>query len=259
MPISVAPPPAPKPPPPELDDDRGALIPEGFDPAPGEPSGEYRAVRGAPQTSPSQRLTQPPVGRRSSAPETVLVTRVSPAAAPARKPVPMPSAYADRVPPRGSLPLLSIRVIGVAGFALGVALAAAFMIARGPVESFEPSPVALIANPPAAPAGVPLVPDAVAPKAEPESPHASREAAAPRALPLPTGKPAAAAPARITVSINATPWAIVSIDGREVGETPLAGIELAPGRHAFSARMADGTTREQLIDVNSAHAAVVFQ
>jgi PEGA domain len=34
-----------------------------------------------------------------------------------------------------------------------------------------------------------------------------------------------------TMSINATPWATVSIDGREVGETPLGGLEVAAGPH----------------------------
>ena len=53
--------------------------------------------------------------------------------------------------------------------------------------------------------------------------------------------PAAAPRARVAVSINATPWAIVRVDGREVGETPLAGIELEPGPHVFEARMPDGT------------------
>jgi hypothetical protein len=96
------------------------------------------------------------------------------------------------------------------------------------------------------------------PKPAPEPPreraHPTHEAAAP-----PAEKAVAAAPARVAVSINATPWAIVRVDGREVGETPLAGIELEPGPHVFSARMPDGTMREQLVDVDGAHTTVVFQ
>jgi hypothetical protein len=33
------------------------------------------------------------------------------------------------------------------------------------------------------------------------------------------------------LSINAVPWAAVSIDGREIGETPLGGVELSAGPH----------------------------
>jgi hypothetical protein len=34
-----------------------------------------------------------------------------------------------------------------------------------------------------------------------------------------------------TLSINAVPWATVSVDGRVVGETPLGGVEFSPGPH----------------------------
>jgi eukaryotic-like serine/threonine-protein kinase len=34
-----------------------------------------------------------------------------------------------------------------------------------------------------------------------------------------------------TLSINAVPWATVSVDGREVGETPLGAVELSAGPH----------------------------
>ena len=33
------------------------------------------------------------------------------------------------------------------------------------------------------------------------------------------------------LNVNAQPWATVSIDGREIGETPLANIELSIGPH----------------------------
>jgi hypothetical protein len=61
------------------------------------------------------------------------------------------------------------------------------------------------------------------------------------------------------VSINATPWAIVRVDGRELGETPLAGIELEPGPHIFQARMPDGSTREQTVEVTAERVTVVFE
>jgi hypothetical protein len=55
----------------------------------------------------------------------------------------------------------------------------------------------------------------------------------------PTPQPASAEP-RFTVHLNATPWAEIELDGRPLGVTPLAAIEVEPGRHRFRARMADG-------------------
>jgi hypothetical protein len=106
---------------------------------------------------------------------------------------------------------------------------------------YGPVPVPSAAPAPPAPAPVEIAPRAPA-RPEPEP----RRAAPP-------------APATIAVSINAMPWAVVKIDGREVGETPLAGIPLTPGRHTFEARMPDGTMRQQTLDVDAAHKAVVFQ
>jgi serine/threonine protein kinase len=39
---------------------------------------------------------------------------------------------------------------------------------------------------------------------------------------------------RGTVNLNATPWAQVKIDGRDIGNTPLKGILLAAGRHTIT-------------------------
>jgi len=77
--------------------------------------------------------------------------------------------------------------------------------------------------------------------------------AAPPSAPAPVPRP------RVSVSINATPWAIVSVDGREIGETPLAGVEIEAGRHVFQARMPDGTTLQQTIDMKPGRSTVVFR
>ena len=73
-----------------------------------------------------------------------------------------------------------------------------------------------------------------------------------------TGLATAPAP-QIAVSINATPWATIEVDGRALGETPLAGVMLAPGRHVFRATMPDGRVREETIEVSRQQRAISFR
>jgi type II secretory pathway predicted ATPase ExeA len=237
-PVAPAPPSAaPAPKAGERDDGRGILLPEIFDRVPGEPAGAYRIVRGTPVAAP------PP-------PSTVLVT---PAAHTASLLAPEPTVSARREAPTPMVPTrprepvaqLPIRLVGVAGFVLGVLMSVMWMLGRD-----EPAPIVYgpIQLPPAVPSVVAPAPPA---RAHLPSAPARRE--------LEPRRPAPPAPAPIAVSINATPWAAVKIDGREVGETPLAGIPLAPGRHVFEARMPDGTTRQQTIEIDAAHKAVAFQ
>jgi PEGA domain len=54
-----------------------------------------------------------------------------------------------------------------------------------------------------------------------------------------------------TLSANAVPWASVSIDGRDVGETPLGGVELSPGTHDVSFTHPELGQRRQQVTVRS--------
>ncbi len=54
-----------------------------------------------------------------------------------------------------------------------------------------------------------------------------------------------------TLSINAVPWATVSVDGRAVGETPLGGVELSPGPHEVVFTHPDLGERRQQVTVRS--------
>jgi hypothetical protein len=270
VPIAPAPRPAPKTEP-EVDDGRGILLPEVFNREPGEPAGEYRIVRGSAVAPTPPRAAAPVTPRRPiGARESVLISPASETPPRRMRDIPMPSAYADRVSRPSRQPGLPIRAIGVAGFVLGVALSMTWILGR---ESESPRVLPMVANPPAPTAvNPPARRDAMAPRparpaaaARPARPApetaAPRDRAAPERAPAPrpAPMPVPAVPTRILVSINATPWAIVRIDGREIGETPLAGIPLEPGRHVFEARMPDGTTREQTIDVSAQRRAVVFQ
>lgn len=80
------------------------------------------------------------------------------------------------------------------------------------------------------------------PPAEPESVEPA---------PLPTPPP-------VRVQINATPWARVRVDGQELGVTPLAGVQLAPGPHHFEAQFADGTVVERVVEIDPVNRFVAF-
>lgn len=58
-----------------------------------------------------------------------------------------------------------------------------------------------------------------------------------------------------TLSVNAVPWAAVSIDGRDVGETPLGGVELTPGTHDVAFTHPELGQRRQQVTVRSGAAA----
>jgi hypothetical protein len=109
----------------------------------------------------------------------------------------------------------------------------------------SPSPPSASETPAQSP-GVP-VPDA--PAAPAPTPI---QAPTPAAPPTPSAE-------TVRVAINATPWAVIEVDGAEIGETPLAGVRLAVGRHRFRARMPDGSVREQVIRIDTENTTVVFE
>jgi hypothetical protein len=264
-------PPAPAPPPPpapsaaepsepERDEDRGILLPGIFDRVPGEPAGEYRLVR-EPLVPSSGRPFYRHVGHEPGARETVLVAPLREETVRVRTDVPLATVPPHREKERAQQqqqPALPIRLIGVAGFMIGVGLATTYwVLTRVPEMSGVPSSrVTKFAQPPAETAAPLEAPSPAAAAPEPAEPPAPEPA---RPVPAPAPTPAAAPHARVAVSINATPWAIVRVDGREIGETPLAGIELEPGPHVFEARMPDGTTREQTVEVSADRVTVVFE
>jgi len=257
---SAAPPPAIEVPPspiadPNIDDGRGVLLPEFFERRPGEPAGEYRIVRGTalrplPPHESATRGERPSVGVR----ETLAAAGAEPAVLP-RQATQTRSPTETRRPQATRGIRVPNQVIGVVGFLLGIAAAMTWMTGRGPSDPPTPVPeVNRSAAPeakPSAPAPVVQQPPRV--RGSPTPPSASPPAPVARAP-----EPTPPAPAQVPVSINATPWAIVRIDGREIGETPLAGIPIEVGRHVFEARMPDGTTREQTIDISAENSKVVF-
>ena len=67
------------------------------------------------------------------------------------------------------------------------------------------------------------------------------------------------APQPVLIAINAIPWAVIEIDGEEIGETPLARIPLLPGRHRFVARFPDGRVVVRDAEVDAEHRRFVFE
>jgi serine/threonine-protein kinase len=53
------------------------------------------------------------------------------------------------------------------------------------------------------------------------------------------------------LSINAVPWAAVSVDGRDVGETPLGAVELSAGPHVVVFAHPQLGERRQQVTVRS--------
>jgi MSHA biogenesis protein MshM len=149
-------------------------------------------------------------------------------------------------------PARSRRSLRTAVLLVALTLAVASALLRRPDEPSRPVPAAA----PAAEA-TPAVEAIPAP--EPERPAGGPGASGPEAAPAaPTG---AVTPASgtLAVNLNAVPWARVEIDGIDVGETPLAGVPLRPGPHAFRAYLPDGRIVERTVEIDAANRHVAFE
>ena len=71
-------------------------------------------------------------------------------------------------------------------------------------------------------------------------------------------KPLAAPPSGPRLSVNATPWASIRLDGTEVGETPLGELRLTPGSHVVSATLPDGRVIERTVEAKAGDLYLVF-
>lgn len=124
-------------------------------------------------------------------------------------------------------------------------------VASVPEPESQPEPVLAPAPPEETPDAA-ETPERVASTRESE-PETEREPA-PESEPV----PAAPAPEPIAVSINATPWATIEIDGKEIGITPMAGVLLAPGDHQFRVTMPDGRVLEETIRITRGNRHIAF-
>jgi hypothetical protein len=153
------------------------------------------------------------------------------------------------------------RLAAAAALALGVAAVVALgfglLVPTRPAVSppAAPAPDVAAASPQPPAADLPRTPPAAA-RPTPVDAVAAVAAASPRAAPA--APPQAAAQAPLFVNVNATPWAEIELDGRPVGETPIARLSVPPGRHRVVARMPDGRVLEREVDVRASGERVVF-
>ncbi|MGH0035521.1 MAG: AAA family ATPase [Myxococcota bacterium] len=103
-------------------------------------------------------------------------------------------------------------------------------------------------------------------KAVPEEPAPARPAraqkppgSAPERVAAAEPVAVAAPPAPVLVGVNARPWATIWLDGRELGETPLAEIPVRPGTHRFAAVMPDGRRIERTVEISAENRYLRFE
>jgi len=148
-----------------------------------------------------------------------------------------------------------------------------------PAPAPPPPPAASAAVEPAPPASEPAASIEVAPTA-PSRPLAPPLPAAPpipdpnqpepavhiSTLPFPDEhvpallepQPLAAPPPGPRLSVNAAPWAEISLDGHPVGDTPLGELRVTPGAHVVSAKLPDGRVVERSVEARAGDLYVVF-
>lgn len=226
------------------------------------PQEEASPTPASPRAQPAPRLrelaSRPPASRSSSS--------IQPGAR--RAPV--------RDTPTGGLRWPRI-VIAVLGLGVLIALAAPFLRSVPAVPS-PPAPVSDVRSPGSATAppeaAEPPPRNVTEPAPSPPKPLESPRVALPEPpvpAPTPTVERAPASPppqapriaavpvVRIPVHINATPWASIEVDGMALGETPIAGVGLAPGAHVFKARMPDGRVIERTVQISAETRYVTFE
>jgi hypothetical protein len=151
----------------------------------------------------------------------------------------LPLVIMDFEPPRRRLaPRIALAALGLVLAAVGVRLGISSAHVARPRIALPPAPLPV--HTPDTLARVPAVP---VPAPAPALPT-------PRPAVRRSERPAVAVePGRL--SINATPWGVVSIDGRVVGNTPLLDLAVAPGLHRMRVQRAGFKAVERVIPVTA--------
>jgi hypothetical protein len=162
-------------------------------------------------------------------------------------------------------------LVATVSFAAGIVVAT--LVLRAPIEPAAPLPVWLAsrapvsAPPPEAPQpALSAREDARLPPAASSINRAGAETGE-RALPLvgaapkpsgPIAPSSVAEPPKVTLFVNARPWASIRIDGEELGVTPLNRPDTRPGRYEVEATFPDGRTVRRTVEVGPDSHFVTF-
>jgi eukaryotic-like serine/threonine-protein kinase len=142
----------------------------------------------------------------------------------AEKSASLPPPTVNPAPASPRLPWLMLTVL-----AAGLVTGAALLLRNTPPAPAEPTPPPVAVTPPPVPV------EATAPVAVEPAPPAAPEPVPVEATPakaVTKPKPARLSKSgRGTVSIDASPWAMVTLDGKSLGETPIAPLSLLEGKH----------------------------
>jgi len=111
--------------------------------------------------------------------------------------------------------------------------------AEATATSPEPAPAAP-ASPPGAPEADPAAP-------APGAPGAAHAAPPPPHHAPPAAEPPARRPGRL--SVDSEPFAVIELDGKPMGTTPLYRVPVAPGRHQLRAETGNGRVQRRAIEV----------
>jgi hypothetical protein len=173
---------------------------------------------------------------------------------PTRQNVAPPSAQPAKPAPRHAAKAAPAPRPVAAEAAAPVELApVALAVASPQVEIARVAPVHVAAADPVSAPVEPAALEAPVESAALEVPVETAAVEAPIEMAAPESPPVQAEPRARTVrvSLNADPWAHIAIDGRDVGVTPMADLELTEGPHRFRARFPDGRVMERTLRVDA--------
>jgi len=72
-------------------------------------------------------------------------------------------------------------------------------------------------------------------------------------------RPAPRRPRGIAVRVEASPPAVIHVDGGRVGTTPLPALDLSPGLHVFRAEFASGRAVVRAVEISASKRSVYFE
>jgi serine/threonine-protein kinase len=155
---------------------------------------------------------------------------------------------APTLPPPADRRVLLVVAAGVVAGVM-VTSALAWRLTRAPLVPAEPTPTPLVAP-------APVAPQAPQPTTPADDGDLVLDPSRPATKPV--AEPAKPAQATGSLSVDAAPWGTVHLDGRAVGETPIAELKVSAGPHVLIVKNPDtGRTVQQTVVIRAGKATPV--